>query len=158
MLELRVRNRRFFTPFEPTLTNEHFTLEAQRDAIGHGVRAWGEDREYTFGIALPDGPLVGRVRLSVVVRGPWQNANLGYYVDRAANGRGICTEAVGLVVGIALDRLGLHRVQAAVMPHNAASIRVLEKNGFRREGLAPRYLRINGRWEDHLIFAITGED
>jgi len=84
-------------------------VRAQRDAIDHGCRAWDEDREYTFGIALPDGPLVGRVRLSVVVRGPWQNANLGYYVDQAANGRGI-SEAVGLVVGIALDRLALHRV------------------------------------------------
>jgi ribosomal-protein-alanine N-acetyltransferase len=158
MLDLRVRNREFFTPFEPALTDEHFTMEAQYGAIDHAGRAWDEDREYTFGIALPQGPLVGRVRLSVVVRGPWQNANLGYYVDRAANGRGICTEAVGLVVGIALGRLDLHRVQAAVMPRNAASIRVLEKNGFRREGLAPNYLRINGSWEDHLIFAITRED
>ena len=62
------------------------------------------------------------------------------------------------MTGFAFRRLGLHRVQAAVMPRNAASIRVLEKNGFRREGLAPRYLRINGEWEDHLIFARTAED
>src|SRR5205085_692254 len=98
------------------------------------------------------GPAVGGRPRALAEREP------RLLVDRAANGRGICTEAVGLVVGIALDRLGLHRVQAAVMPRNAASIRVLEKNGFRREGLAPRYLRINGRWEDHLIFAVTAED
>ena len=158
MLTLRVRNREFFRPFEPTLTDDHFTRAVQLDMIRHGNRAWDDDREYTFGVALPTGELVGRVRLSVVVRGPWQNANIGYYVDGEQNGRGICTEAVGLVTGFAFRRLGLHRVQAAVMPRNAASIRVLEKNGFRREGLAPHYLRINGEWEDHLIFARTAED
>jgi ribosomal-protein-alanine N-acetyltransferase len=158
MLALRERNREFFTPFEPTLADDHFTRAAQLDLIRHGNRAWDDDREYTFGVALPSGGLVGRVRLSVVVRGPWQNANIGYYVDRASNGRGICTEAVGLVVGFAFERLGLHRVQAAVMPRNTPSIRVLEKNGFRREGLAPRYLRINDEWEDHAIFARTVED
>jgi len=158
MLDLRVRNRAFFTPFEPQLPAGHFTLRAQRLAIEQGNRGWDDDREYTFGIAVPDGPLVGRVRLSVVVRGPWQNANLGYYVDRATNGRGIATEAVALVVGLAFGSLGLHRVQAAVMPRNAASTRVLAKNGFREVGLTPRYLRINGRWEDHVLFAITPED
>jgi ribosomal-protein-alanine N-acetyltransferase len=158
LLELRVRNREFFVPFEPTLPPDHFTRRAQLDAIVHGNRAWDDDREYTFGVTLPTGELAGRVRLSVVVRGPWQNANMGYYVDRARNGRGICTEAVGLVVGFAFDELGLHRVQAAVMPRNVPSIRVLERNGFRREGLAPDYLRINGAWEDHLIFARTAED
>ena len=158
MLALRLRNREFFEPFEPTLSPDHFTRRAQLDAIVLGNRAWDDDREYTFGVALPDGALVGRIRLSVVVRGPWQNANMGYYVDQATNGRGICTEGVGLVVRFAFDRLGLHRVQAAVMPRNTASIRVLEKNGFRREGVAPSYLRINGAWEDHLIFARTAGD
>ena len=158
MLELRTRNRAFFEPFEPALPDEHFTRRAQLDAIVLGNRAWDDDREYTFGVALPNGALAGRIRLSVAVRGPWQNANVGYYVDQASNGRGICTEGVGLVVGFAFHRLGLHRVQAAVMPRNAPSIRVLEKNGFRREGLAPSYLRINRVWEDHLIFARTAED
>jgi ribosomal-protein-alanine N-acetyltransferase len=158
MLDLRVRNRSFFEPFEPALSDDHFTRRAQLDAILLGNRAWDDDREYTFGVALANGELVGRVRLSVVVRGPWQNANMGYYVDQASNGRGICTEAVGLVVGFAFDRLRLHRVQAAVMPRNTPSLRVLEKNGFRREGLAPSYLRINGAWEDHIILARTAGD
>ena len=158
LLDLRVRNREFFEPFEPTPAAEHFTQGAQRDSIELGNRAWDDDREYTFGVFLPEGSLVGRVRLSVVVRGPWQNANVGYYVDRDVNGRGICTEAVGLVVDFAFDRLELHRVQAAVMPRKADSIRVLEKNAFRREGLASNYLRINGEWEDHLVFAVTTED
>jgi [ribosomal protein S5]-alanine N-acetyltransferase len=158
LLDLRIRNREFFEPFEPVAPADHFTLEAQRLGIDAGSRAWDEDREYAFGVVLPDGSLVGRVRLSTVVRGAWQNANLGYYVDRDHGGRDIATEAVGLVVGFAFERLGLHRVQAGVMPRNAASLRVLEKNRFRREGFAPRYLRINGAWEDHVIYAITAED
>ena len=107
---------------------------------------------------LTDGTLVGRVALNHVSRGAWQNANLGYFVDRDHGGRGIATEAVRLTLVFAFGTLALHRVQAAVMPGNAASIRVVEKNGFRREGLARRFLEINGRWEDHLLFALTSED
>ncbi len=159
LLDLRVRNRDFLRPFEPVPAPDHFELATQATAIELGNRAWDDDREYTFGVFSPDGrEMVGRVRLSVVVRGPWQNANIGYYVDRTWSGRGVCTEAVGLVVGFAFDRAGLHRVQAAVMPRNTPSIRVLEKNGFRREGLAPRYLQIDGVWENHVIFARTTED
>ena len=158
LLDLRLRNREFFEPFEPVPPPDHFTLEAQRRGIDSGNRAWDEDREYALALVLPDGSLVGRVRLSTVVRGAWQNANLGYYVDRDHGGRGIATESAGLAVGFAFGRLGLHRVQAGVMPRNTASIRVLEKNGFRLEGLAPRYLRINGVWEDHVIYALTAED
>jgi ribosomal-protein-alanine N-acetyltransferase len=104
--------------------------------------------------------MVGTITLSMVVRAAWQNAMLGYWVARASGGRGYATAAAGQAVAFALGEreLGLHRVQAAVMPRNAASIRVLEKNGFRREGLAERYLRIAGRWEDHLLFALTAEE
>jgi [ribosomal protein S5]-alanine N-acetyltransferase len=99
------------------------------------------------------GPIVGATRLSMVHRGAWQNASLGYWVAQDRCRRGIGTSAVGMTVAFAFDELGLHRVQAAVMP-----LRVLAKNGFRREGLAERYLQIAGVWEDHLIFAITAEE
>jgi [ribosomal protein S5]-alanine N-acetyltransferase len=91
------------------------------------------------------------------VRRVFQNAHLGYAVTEAANGRGYATEAVQEATRIAFEELGLHRVQAAVIPRNDASIRVLEKAGFRREGFAERYLLINGAWEDHLVFAVTRE-
>ena len=77
---------------------------------------------------------------------------------RDRNGRGYCTEALSGAMTFAFDLLQLHRIQAAIMPRNAASIRVVEKNGFRREGLAERYLLIGGRWEDHAIYAVTRED
>jgi len=92
------------------------------------------------------------------VRAAWQNCTIGYFVDQSRNGRGYATEAVGLASGFAFGEGGLHRVQAAVMPRNAASIRVVEKNGYRFEGLARRYLQINGLWEDHNIYAMTAEE
>jgi [ribosomal protein S5]-alanine N-acetyltransferase len=79
-------------------------------------------------------------------------------VDEARNGRGYATEALRLVTRFALGAAGLHRVQAGVMPRNTASIRVVEKNGFRFEGLARNYLQINGVWEDHNLYAFTTED
>src|SRR5207342_3877462 len=118
-----------------------------------GARA---DRRYAFGIFAP--ALVGRVALNEVVRGVFGNAYLGYFVDEAVNGRGYATEAVRLAVRFAFAEASLHRVQAAVVPRNTASVRVLEKAGFREEGYAERYLCINGVWEDHRIFAITSED
>ena len=107
---------------------------------------------------VEDGELAGAVNLSGIVRGVFENAYLGYWVDGARGGRGVATEAVRLAVLHAFDEAGLHRVQAAVIPRNAASVRVLEKVGFRAEGLALRYLRIAGRWEDHRLFALTSEE
>jgi ribosomal-protein-alanine N-acetyltransferase len=92
------------------------------------------------------------------VRGAWQNATLGYFVGEAWGGRGYASEAVRQAVEFAFNRIGLHRVQAAVMPRNVRSIRVVEKNGFRLEGMAERYLQIDGRWEDHLIYSITSDE
>jgi ribosomal-protein-alanine N-acetyltransferase len=119
---------------------------------------WAAGERYAFGVFLPDGSVVGRVALDNVVRGAWRNATIGYYVDRAHNGRGVATGAVTLACRFGFDNAGLHRIQAGVMPRNAASARVLEKVGFRREGLARRYLFIAGAWEDHDIYALTVED
>ena len=83
---------------------------------------------------------------------------MGYFLDQARGGRGLASEAVALALRFAFGPARLHRVQAAVMPHNVRSARVLEKNGFRREGFAPRYLRLDGAWQDHDLFAITAEE
>lgn len=109
-----------------------------------------------FGVFV-GGTLAGRLALSNIVRGPFRNAYFGYGVDAAHAGRGIGTAAVIQAVAIAWAD-GLHRVQAAVSPDNAASRRVLEKAGFRREGLALRYLLLDGRWTDQELWAITVED
>ena len=156
LAELRVRNRAFFEPWEPTREESWYTLESARRTIAEQRAARREDRGHAFGIFVPE--LVGWANLSAVVRGVFQNAYLGYAVDEASNGRGHATAAVVEAVRLAFTELGLHRVQAAVIPRNLGSLRVLEKAGFRREGHAERYLRINGVWEDHVLFARTSDD
>ncbi len=159
LLALRLRNRDFFAPYEPLTTEADFTLKAVRDSLEHAMREEEEDRAYSFGIfACDDEALAGRIRLTNVFRGPWQNANIGYYVDQDRNSKGYGTEAVRLVTSFAFAEAKLHRVQAGVMTDNVRSIRVLEKAAFRREGLALRYLNIGGAWRDHFIYATTVEE
>lgn len=156
LLELRLRNRAFLEPWEPQRDESWYTLAAQQADLAAGIEGARAGRRYVLGIFAP--ALVGRVALNEVVRGVFGNAYLGYFVDEAVNGRGHATEAVREAVRFAFGEAGLQRVQAAVVPRNAASVRVLEKAGFRQEGYAERYLRINGVWEDHRIFAITREE
>jgi len=159
LLSLRARNQEFLQPLEPWRPDGFLTLAAQRADIEWAVRQRQAGLSFPFGIFEREtGVLVGRLTLANVVRAAWQNCTIGYFVDQSRNGRGYATEAVGLVSGFAFGEAGLHRVQAAVMPRNAASIRVVEKNGYRFEGLARRYLQINGVWEDHNIYALTAEE
>jgi ribosomal-protein-alanine N-acetyltransferase len=102
--------------------------------------------------------IIGRVALGGVLRGAFQNAYLGYWIDAEHQGRGLMTEAVRATTLFAFRAAALHRVQAAVMPRNTGSRRVLEKAGYRGEGVAQRYLCIAGRWEDHVVFALTAEE
>jgi [ribosomal protein S5]-alanine N-acetyltransferase len=158
LLQVRLENRDFLEPFEPTRPESFYTLEGQSREIEQGVRDAADDRAYPFGVYTDPDVLVGGLRLSSVVRGAWHNANLGYFISRRHNGRGAGTEAVGLALRFAFEHARLHRVQAAAMPDNIASIRVLQKNRLRHEGHALRYLRIAGEWRDHDIFAITREE
>ena len=159
MLVLRERNREFLQPWEPLKQPKYHTLGVQQLEIQRGDQEWVADRGYAFGIfdAISD-ELLGRLALSNIVRGAWQNATLGYFVGKEYNGRGHCTNAVALVLEFAFEIARLHRVQAATMVNNAASGRVLEKNGFAFEGMARRYLRINGNWADHNVYSLTVED
>lgn len=154
LLDFVSENRGFLEQWEPVREDAFFTVDAQRADIAAAEADAGADRRHAFGIFL-DGELVGRLALNQIVRGVFQNAYLGYSIGERWNGRGLASEAVCVAVGFAFGDLGLHRVQAAVMPRNAGSIRVLEKNGFREEGYAVGYLCINGVWEDHRIFART---
>jgi [ribosomal protein S5]-alanine N-acetyltransferase len=157
---LRRANRDHTGPWDPARDDSFFTVAGQRLELELDQRAWAAGTAFAFAVLATDegDRLIGRVALANVVRGPWQNATLGYWIDRAAGRRGHATRAVRLVLRYAFETLGLHRVQPAIIPRNAASLRVAEKAGFRHEGRALRYLKINGVWEDHEIFAITAED
>ncbi len=156
LLDLRLRNRRHFAATEPSRDDDWFTLERQRRELEAEAKARAAGRGLSFGV-FADGRLTGRLALTNIIRGSFLNAYLGYAIDEDNSGRGIGTAAVRQAVEIARIA-GLHRVQAAVSPDNTASQRVLEKVGFRREGLALRYLRLAGRWTDQELWAITAED
>ena len=158
-LELVVRNRDHFRPYEPRRPPTYFTRAGQRDQIAAAQRQARMGERFEFGIwENGSSALVGRISLGGISRGALQNAYLGYGVDIEHGGRGIATKAVTLAVEVAFEDLGLHRVQAAVVPENTASARVLEKAGFREEGLARRYLFLDGQWKDHRMFALTSDD
>ena len=159
LLELRLEDRDFLAEFEPHRQPSYFTRSGQAAEIAADEVDDLAGGGHAFGIfRTADEQLAGRVRLSNIVRGAWHNATLGYFVARAHAGRGIATEAVGLTLGFTFEEARLHRVQGGVMPHNHASRRVLEKNGFRLEGRSLRYLYIAGAWQDHDIYAITQEE
>jgi ribosomal-protein-alanine N-acetyltransferase len=160
LLAVRVMNRAFMEPWEPLRDEAFYSRSAQAREITLDTEAWVHGTGYAFAIldVARDDALIGRIALSNVVRGVWQNATLGYFVDGESNGRGHCTRAVLLVCRFAFEHAGLHRVQPAIMPHNARSKRVAEKAGFRLEGQARRYLKIDGDWRDHDIYAMTRED
>jgi len=144
VLDLHIANRDFLAPYEPERSEDFYTLELQRGRIL-------EEGRYSW-LILDDGEAAGFVGLSNIHRGAVQSAILSYWVDEARNGRGLCTRAVGAVVDLAFDELGLHRLEAGTLPDNFASQRVLEKNGFERFGLARRFLLIGGEWRDHVLF------
>lgn len=157
--ELRARSRDHLTPWEPSWHRHELTRGAYRRRIRHYQREAREDMGYAFLIFDEmDEHLVGGLTLSSVRRGVTQAAVLGYWLGLPYVKRGYMTRAVNAIVGFAFNDLALHRLEAATMPANAVSIRVLERNGFRREGFARGLLKINGVWEDHVLFALLAQE
>ncbi|HEY7670496.1 MAG TPA: GNAT family protein [Hyphomicrobium sp.] len=157
--ELRARSREHLTPWEPVWQRDELTRSAYRRRVRHYHREAREDLGYAL-LIFSDGDdrLLGGLSLSNVRRGVTQAAVLGYWLGLPYVRQGYMTAAVGAVVAYAFEELRLHRLEAATMPNNVASIRVLERNGFAREGIARRLLKINGQWEDHVLHALVAED
>ena len=107
---------------------------------------------------VEDGRIVGALSLSQIARGNFQSAYMGYYTGEPYAGRGYMTEAVGLALRYAFETLKLHRVEANIQPGNLASIALVERAGFVKEGYSRRYLKIGGRWRDHERWAVLAED
>jgi [ribosomal protein S5]-alanine N-acetyltransferase len=158
--EVRARCRRWLVPWEPRPAGAPLTPE---DRASFSARCAARERErqmgsgYGFGIFLAE-QFVGEITLSSIQRGPFQNAFVGYWVDEAMAGQGLAPEATVAVLRFAFEELGLHRVEIAIVPRNRASRRVVEKLGLREEGVAVRYLEIDGHWEDHVRYAMTAEE
>lgn len=156
---LREASREFLTPWEPTWPEDDLT----RTAFRRRVRRYHSDVEegaaYPFFITrMRDGALVGGLTLSNIRRGVTQSCSLGYWMGEPFAGRGHMTDAVRTVAGFVFGRLDLHRLEAACLPDNARSTALLTRVGFQPEGLARRYLCIDGAWRDHLRFALLRDD
>ncbi|MFF1385177.1 GNAT family N-acetyltransferase [Arthrobacter sp. NPDC058288] len=145
------RNRDHLAPWEPARSEEFFTPAGQRAVIGSKLAMHAAGQEVPW-VLLAGGRIVGAITLTGIVRGPFLSANLGYWVDKEFNGRGIGSAAVACVLAAARDDLGLHRVQAATLTRNHPSRKVLGSAGFEEIGLAPSYLKIAGSWQDHVLF------
>lgn len=156
---LREDSRAFLTPWEPTWPEDALTRAAFARRLRRQVGEWRQDLSYSFFVfSNTDDRLMGGLGLSNVRRGVAQMAALGYWMGAPYAHQGYMTEAVGAVLSYGFRQLGLHRVEAACLPNNAASRRLLNKAGFVEEGLARSYLRIDGRWTDHVTFAILRDD
>lgn len=156
--ELRAESRAFLSPWEPTWPSDDLTRAAFRRRIRRYQGEIRSDDAYPFFIFAPDDTLVGGVTLSNVKRGMTQSATLGYWMGRRYAGRGHMTEAVRALLPFAFETLRLHRLEAACLPTNAPSIQILQKLGFQREGLARGLVCIDGRWQDHVVFAFLADD
>ena len=151
---LRNSSRDFLTPWEPTWASDHLTRKAFTNRV-----QWAQ-RSVTTGSGLPlfmfrkaDQALIGAITLDNIVRGPSQSGTLGYWVGQSHVRQGYMREAILGVVRYSFETLDLSRIQAACLPENEASRGVLEKTGFKYEGVAQSYLQINGRWRTHVLYA-----
>ncbi|GIT81049.1 alanine acetyltransferase [Leifsonia sp. LS1] len=145
-----VRNRGHLAPWDPTRTEEFFTEEGQLARTRELLAM--RDLGTGLPLVLVDGAEIGgAIDLSAIVRGAFQSAMVGYWLDRAHTGQGLASTALAAVLEAALG-FGLHRVQAATLLANHASQSVLTRAGFERIGVAPAYLKIAGRWQDHVLF------
>ncbi len=157
--ELRASSRDFLVPWEPLWAPDELSRASFRRRIRHYMRDLREDMGYAlFVFDAGTSDLVGGLTLCNVRRGVTQSCTLGYWVGAEFAGRGYMTAAVRAVVPFVFDSLELHRLEAACLPENTASTRLLERVGFKREGLARQYLRINGVWQDHVLYALLDSD
>jgi ribosomal-protein-alanine N-acetyltransferase len=157
--ELRAVSRHHLTVWEPQWARDELTRSAYRRRLRQYQRELRDDQGYAlFILRASDAILLGGLSISNVRRGVAQAASVGYWIGEPHAGGGHMTDALRAVLPFAFGALGLNRLEAACQPNNAPSRRVLEKVGFRREGMARRYLKINGVWQDHDLYALLHDE
>lgn len=159
LAKLLANNKFFWSTYEPLHRDEFYTEETQYQKIVESMQLLQANREFSFGIYdNASQQLIGHISLYSIKRLPYSSGFIGYSMDQHFVGRGIATEAVNLVLAFGFKTLNIHRIEAYVAPKNEASVRVLEKAGFVREGLLRQLLFINGVWVDHYMYAMLQKD
>ncbi len=157
--ELREKSRAFLTPWEPTWPHDDLTRASFRYRVRRHTEEMARGEAFSFFVFREDDhALIGGLSLGHVRRGVSQAATLGYWMGAPYAGQGYMTRAARAACGYAFDKQGLHRIEAACLPTNEPSKRLLERVGFKQEGYARAYLNINGQWRDHLLFALLETD
>ncbi|MFN3525352.1 MAG: GNAT family N-acetyltransferase [Paracoccus sp. (in: a-proteobacteria)] len=156
---LRDQSRAFLTPWEPVWSPDHLSRKSFTNRVGWAARASRAGSAFPFFITRrSDGALLGAVTLDNIRRGPAQSGTVGYWIGQPFARHGYMREALGVLVHHAFITLDLSRIEAACLPENAASRGVLEKSGFKYEGVAQSYLQIDGRWRNHVLYANLRSD
>ncbi|MGO2518647.1 MAG: GNAT family N-acetyltransferase [Microbacterium sp.] len=146
------RNRAHLERWDPVRDASFYTAERQEQIVAEGVEARTQNRAARFVVVSISGEVMGTANIMNIVHGAAESADLGYWIDAALTGRGLMSTIVASLAEHARDELGLHRLQASTLLENERSQRVLLRNGFEKIGMAPKYLRIAGEWQDHFLF------
>ena len=157
-IALRKRNRDHLVPFEPRWHKKSLLPHYFKTRLVHQSRSWRLGLSCSFLIfRRSDEALIGGINLNNICRGAAQCASPGYWLGEEFQGKGYMTEALDRVIVYAFEGQKLHRLNAATLPHNGRSIKLLRKIGFEEEGFAKAYLQINGEWQDHILFGLTAD-
>ena len=155
---LLTANRDFLAPWSPLQHDRYFTEDGQREILTRDLAGYELGGMLPLAILDADGAVCGRINQNSIVRGAFQSASVGYWVSESHIGRGLATAAVADVIALGFGKYGLHRLEAATLLHNTPSQRVLARNGFRPFAVAERYLKIAGKWQDHILFQLLNQE
>jgi len=154
VLDYYIRNRETFKIWEPIRGEDFYKLKHHKISLKSGIQKAKAGTEYAFLIFSKEDSrketVIGKLTFSSIVKGPFLSCFVGYSIDSAMQNKGYMTEALEAGVNFIFNTVGLHRIEANIMPRNIESLRVVEKLGFKNEGLSPKYLKINGVWDDHV--------
>ena len=158
-VEVRASSRKFLEPWEPAWPPDALAREAFFRRLNRYAAEWRDDVGHSFFIFRnDDDALLGGISLSNVRRGVSQCGTLGYWIGEPHANNGYMTDALREIIEFCFGQLALHRIEAACLPHNEASQKLLRRAGFTQDGFARKYLKIRGEWHDHLLFSLLAED
>lgn len=158
-LDFMTRNKEFFRPWTPAWSEDYFTVEKQRQLLKKNYNGFESEKEIRFFIFLKSNSdrIIDDIGFRNIVKGPFLSCHMGYKMDQKETRKGYMQEALREALRYVFDTVQLHRIEANIIPGNKPSIRLIEKLGFHNEGLSKKYLRINGKWEDHFHFVLLND-
>ena len=159
LYDFLIRNAEFFKRWSPEYEKDYFEIAFHLKRLANIEKDTKEGKQIKFGVFIKNdlNKIIGTVSFANIIKGPFLSCFLGYRTDEKENGKGYTTESIKRGIKYVFDEIKLHRIEANIIPVNTASIRVVEKLGFKLEGYSRNYLQINGKWEDHLHYVLLNE-